>query len=474
MPSVLLDGPADFAGWRKAARGLVAQGVPPSEIVWHTDPGEADLFGGQSVEAPANDAGFSVPRAFVDLAAHAALHRAPERFTLLYRLLWRLRGEPRLMQVASDADVAQVGLLARNVRRDIHKMHAFVRFRSVQDSDAERYVAWYEPDHHVVIAATPFFARRFANMNWAILTPEQTAIWDCSTLRFGPGASIADAPTDDAIEDLWKGYYGSIFNPARVNPTAMRAEMPKHFWKNLPEAALIKPLIEGAPTRTRAMIASAPTFPVLRKGAEIVAEAEAPIAGGFDGLRKAALACKACPLWEPATQTVFGEGPAKARIMLVGEQPGDMEDLAGKPFVGPAGQMLDRALTEGGVERGDAYVTNAVKHFKFLPRGKKRIHQKPNTLEIHACHPWLERELELVEPEVVVALGATAAQAIFGRAMAIGANRGRLVEFGGRQVLITAHPSYLLRLPDAESRQREYENFVADLRLLSRFTTIGR
>ncbi len=470
MPSVLLHGPANFAGWRQAARSLIAKGVPPSEVIWQTDSAEADLFGGQAPETPADDPGFTVPRAFIDLAAHAALHRAPERFALLYRLLWRLRCEPRLMDMAADADVARIGLLARNVRRDIHKMHAFVRFRTIRDGDIERYIAWYEPDHHVVVAATPFFARRFATMRWAILTPEQTAIWDCSALRFGPGASIADAPTDDAIEDLWTSYYASVFNPARVNPQAMRAEMPKHFWKNLPEARLIRPLIETAQARTRAMIATAPTAPALRKGAEIVAEPEAPIVGGLAGLRQAALACKACPLWEPATRTVFGQGPAPARIMLVGEQPGDLEDLAGRPFVGPAGQMLDRALEEAGIARGEAYVTNAVKHFKFAPRGKRRIHQKPNSLEIHACNAWLERELELVRPELVVALGATAAQAVFDRAMAIGANRGRLIRLGGRHATITVHPSYLLRLPDEAARQREYANFVSDLRLLSQFS----
>ena len=183
-------------------------------------------------------------------------------------------------------------------------------------------------------------------------------------------------------------------------------------------------------------------------------------------LRAEAAGCRACPLWKDATQTVFGEGPAHAPIMLVGEQPGDKEDLAGKPFVGPAGQMLDRALKEAGIDRGKVYVTNAVKHFKFVPRGKIRLHQKPNTPEIKACRRWYERELAAVNPALVVAMGATAAQSVFGKITPINKKRGRLIEMDdGRKALVTVHPSYLLRLPDEDARAREYKRFIDDLRL---------
>jgi uracil-DNA glycosylase len=187
--------------------------------------------------------------------------------------------------------------------------------------------------------------------------------------------------------------------------------------------------------------------------------------GDLEKLRAEAATCRACPLWAPATQTVFGEGSQKARTILVGEQPGDAEDIKGRPFVGPAGQLLDRALEEAGIDRSGVYVTNAVKHFKFVPRGKRRIHQKPNSTEIRACHLWLERELELIEPELIVALGATAAQAIFGKATPVGASRGRLIDHDGRKVLVTVHPSYLLRLPDEEAKHREYAAFGAALKL---------
>lgn len=186
----------------------------------------------------------------------------------------------------------------------------------------------------------------------------------------------------------------------------------------------------------------------------------------LETLREEAAGCRACPLWKNATQTVFGEGPQRAHLMLVGEQPGDKEDIAGKPFVGPAGLMLDRALEEAGIDRKKTYVTNAVKHFKFVPRGKFRLHQKPTTLEIKACRPWYERELASIKPDLVVAMGATAAQSVFGKITPINKNRGRLIDLDdGIKALVTVHPSYLLRLPDEDAKAREYERFVSDLKI---------
>jgi uracil-DNA glycosylase family protein len=191
-----------------------------------------------------------------------------------------------------------------------------------------------------------------------------------------------------------------------------------------------------------------------------------PSAGSLKTLREEATNCRGCPLWKDATQTVFGEGPQHAQIMLIGEQPGDKEDLAGKPFVGPAGQMLDRALEEAGIDRSKVYVTNAVKHFKFLGRGKFRLHQKPNTSEIRACRQWYERELRSIKPMLVVAMGATAAQSVFGKTTPINKNRGHLIDLeDGIKALVTVHPSYLLRLPDAQAKAQEYERFINDLKI---------
>jgi DNA polymerase len=192
-------------------------------------------------------------------------------------------------------------------------------------------------------------------------------------------------------------------------------------------------------------------------------------------LREEAQHCRACPLWKNATQAVFGAGRPTARIVLIGEQPGDREDLEGQPFVGPAGKLLDRALEAAGVKRADTYVTNAVKHFKFEPRGKRRIHKKPNEREIATCQrQWLDRELSLIEPKLVVALGATAARAVFGRATAIGKNRGHIIKAASlateitADVIVTVHPSYLLRVPD-EDRDDAFKQFVADLKLARKY-----
>ena len=191
-------------------------------------------------------------------------------------------------------------------------------------------------------------------------------------------------------------------------------------------------------------------------------------------LRAASMTCRGCHLWTVGTQTVFGEGPKRARVMIVGEQPGDQEDRAGHPFVGPSGKLLDRALEEAGIDRGDVYVTNAVKHFKW-ERGEKsarRIHKKPNDAEIRACHPWLEEEMRLVQPEVVVCLGATAAQSIMGKSFRVTKERGRAVKApNGSTVIATVHPSSVLRAPDADARAQAEKDFFTDLRRVARKLT---
>jgi DNA polymerase len=186
-------------------------------------------------------------------------------------------------------------------------------------------------------------------------------------------------------------------------------------------------------------------------------------------LREAAATCRACDLWQRGTQTVFGEGSRAAEAMFVGEQPGNDEDLAGRPFVGPAGKLFDRALAEAGIDRARTYVTNVVKHFKWEPRGKRRIHAKPNALEITACRPWLEAELAVVKPRVLVCLGATAAQALLGRAFRVSKQRGEFVASPlAARVTATVHPSSILRAPDDETRRAEMDRFIADLRLVAR------
>lgn len=467
MHHIILDSETDFDGWRNAARALVLNDIKPADVTWIVRGSEPELFETPDSDAPVEppQGTFSVSAKFVELAKAAILHRDSERFAILYRLLWRLHANHDLLQAATDPDVALVTAMARAVHRDEHKMHAFVRFREVGREHKSHFVAWFEPEHHIVELAAPFFASRFADMPWSILTPDVCAHWDGHVISITSGVSKAEAPTEDRLEETWRRYYASIFNPARLKVKAMQTEMPKKYWRNLPEASMIKPLIEGAERSTRAMIdnqATEPHKPQKRMEPDVTRRA----ADSLNALREEAADCRACHLYKDATQTVFGEGPQGAQVVLVGEQPGDKEDLAGKPFVGPAGQMLDRALVEAGIDRKKVYVTNAVKHFKFLARGKIRLHQKPNTPEIKACRQWYERELASIEPDLVVAMGATAAQCVFNKATPINKNRGRLIDLeDGIKALVTVHPSYLLRLPDEDAKAREYQRFVEDLKI---------
>ena len=476
MKRIRLAGQTDFPGWRNAARQALLSGLSPDGLDWRVEGEDApDLFLAEDAEPPPQAAGTltpRVPRAFISLAETVILHRDPGRFALLYRLLWGMQRQPRLLEDASHPDVHLAEQVAKAIRRDIHKMHAFVRFREVASPEGEaHFIAWFEPDNFIVEAAAPFFVRRFTGMRWTILTPDRTASWDGEHLTFAAGARQEQAPTSDRLEVLWRAYYANIFNPARLKLAAMTREMPRRYWKNLPEAELIGPLTEQAAAREDAMVKAAPTEPTLFAAAEARRRTPAPVPVDngerpqtLTEARDAAAACRRCSLWEHATQTVFGEGPEGAKLMLVGEQPGDREDLAGKPFVGPAGAMLDRALAEAGIPRPEVYVTNAVKHFKFEPRGKFRLHKTPDTPEILACRWWLETERALVRPRLTVALGASAAQALLGRRVTIGRERGRPEELPqGGALWITVHPSYLLRLPDEAAKTREYGKFVADL-----------
>jgi uracil-DNA glycosylase len=467
MHRVSLQQSDSFEEFRDIARGLVAAEITPDMVAWQTG-GSADLFG---IAAPPSQSQrtFSVAAGYVELAKDVICHREAERFALLYTLLWRLtHGEKSLLLVASDPLVHRLRQMQKSVRRDTHKMTAFVRFRQVEDEMGERYVAWFEPEHHILRRVSSFFVDRFAAMRWSILTPEGSLYWDTDKLTVGPALDKSQAPQGDDFEDWWRSYYRSTFNPARANPTAQRAEMPKKYWHNLPEAPLIPGMLAQARHRTEKMIEALPLKPRDVPGWQRHTQMEPP-AGTLDALKAQAAACQRCPLWKPATQTVFGQGPADAPVVFVGEQPGDQEDLAGKPFVGPAGQMFDRALAEAGIDRARVYVTNAVKHFKYEPRGKRRIHKTPSNAEVDHCRWWVEGELNLIKPQLTVALGATAARALTGRSVTISRERGRLVPFnGGRTGLITVHPSFLLRLPDRAAQAAEYRRFVEDLRAVGR------
>ncbi len=467
----------DFDGWRKAARAMRLAGVEPADarfVVAGAVGETGSLFqdaGPPAVPQP-RDGQFTVPKAFVDVAQEVILHRSDDRFDLMYRLLWRLRDEPDLMKVVSDVDVADAMERAKNVSRASHKMKAFVRFRIVNDDDGEAFVAWFEPAHRVLEKTSGFFVRRFTTMRWSILTPDGSCFWDGKALTFGPPARAEDAPDEDEIEEFWKTYYASTFNPARLKVQTMQGEMPKRYWKNLPEAQLIPELVAASRARTETMVDSQPSEPNARLAKAIARSVrdgsweEGYVASTLEELRHGIQACRRCPLYRDATQGVCGEGPGQAaKLMIVGEQPGDQEDLAGRPFVGPAGQVLGAALAEAGIDRADVYVTNAVKHFKHEPRGKRRLHKTPVASEVSACRWWLDQERRLVRPKVVLALGGTAALGVLNRKVAVTKERGEPLPLSdGSTAMITVHPSYLLRIPDEDAKVRERAAFLQDLK----------
>ncbi|MFK8250700.1 UdgX family uracil-DNA binding protein [Ancylobacter terrae] len=472
---------ADHAGFRRAVRRLVADGVPPADIGWRmretaerADATAGDLFAGLPPRTdvgaatdrpgvPSDAPALALPRAVGELVDLVLCHRDPERFGRLYTLVWRvLNGERRLIDNPADPLVHRLSLMAKSVRRDIHKMHAFVRFRALgSESGRERFLAWFEPEHFIVEAAAPFFRTRFPGMDWAILTPVGTVGWDGQTLMFGPPAGRPRLPEGDGFEEGWLAYYASAFNPARTNPVMMRTEMPKKYWPNLPEAQLIPGLVRSAAARVEDMIAREASVPRKRDPRKAVEAMSEQAPASLDDLNRL---IRDTPSFVPGgTRAVLGEGPMGADLALVGEQPGDQEDIEGRPFVGPAGQLLMKALAEAGLERDRLYLTNAVKHFKFVQRGKRRLHQKPTTGEVKHYRWWLEAELGFVRPRLVVALGGTAALALSGEALAVTRERGPR-PLGRHAGFVTVHPSFLLRLPDPAAREEGFKAFVSDLR----------
>jgi uracil-DNA glycosylase len=488
----------DFGEWRAAARPLLATAVPPEDIVWsdwrspslgetedvHVGPRPSSSHAALAPVAPGipTSAGHgsrtpavpgnrmasnfappppAIPRRLLSLLEELACYRDPGRWELMYRLTWRVLHQNRaLLDNDADPDVQRARAWARAIHRDVHKMHAFVRFQETRtDTGDKHYVAWFEPAHEILRTTAPFFEKRFANMRWMIATPDGAAVWSGERTDFIESPSRSKLPRHDSTHSLWRTYYRNICNVARINPLVMQREMPKRYWQHLPEASEIKGLLsEGRVTTQQALIT--PARPdelripqaIARSLERIVPPADSP------------LTCKLCNLWRHATQAVIGEGPPNAAVMLVGEQPGDEEDLKGRPFVGPAGQVLDEILQRAGLNRAELFVTNSVKHFKWEPRGKRRLHKRPGQEEVGACGTWLDREIANVAPRVIVALGATAIRAVTGSSEKIEDARQRVLRHSrGAWVICTYHPSAILR-SDADRKLALSQALEDDLR----------
>jgi probable DNA metabolism protein len=425
MRQIVLKAETDWEGWRQATRALILAGIEPEALTWAVGSGE-------TAPIPEATGSFHVPRALVSLAAQAIQARNPDRFGLLYSLVWRINAGEKLLEDETDPDLSLVRRLALEVRADAHRMRTNMRFLPVQEDGGTRFLGWFEPAHFVLPANAQLITRRFPDLALTIVTPDGAAHWDGSSLLFGSG--LRHAEDDEALQAWWERHRDRLLEQATPDVSVPEAESVDEAPRS-PDLPPLGPVV----LHTKA-------DPALRRSA------------------KDALSCRRCPLYEPATQTIFGEGPPDAPVMFVGEQPGDQEDTIGRPFVGPAGQMMDRAMEEAGIDRRTIYVTNAVKHFKFTPRGKRRIHQTPEVPEIQACSFWLDVERTHIRPRLLVLMGGSAARAVLGRAVTISRERGRPIQMpDGQTVFVTVHPSFLLRVPDAAAKAREYAAFVKDL-----------
>lgn len=449
-----------FQAWRDAARQLASNRVSPTDVTWD----DGGLFGSDPVPPPGPQP-VTASKDFLDLARSVASHSDPERWALLYTALMRLQDDRGFIANPADPLTDRLGRMAKSVRRDIHKMHAFVRFHELPAQGPRRsFGAWFEPEHPILEAATPFFAKRFADMDWLIATPEGTARFD-GTITYDPPADRPNLP-EDASHDLWQTYFANIFNPARIKTQAMRSEMPVKYWKNLPETGLIAQMLADAPRRVQAMrdagASTAPGF-AAKVTARIRQAPDESMPQDMDSAGRQASRCTRCDLCHAATQTVWGKGDPAAPLMIVGEAPGDQEDLQGLPFVGPAGQLLHRTMEQAGLDARRVWMTNAVKHFKFTPRGKRRIHQTPNVSEIKHCRWWLDLERGFVQPRLTLAMGATAAFALTGNNRPLTPRRGQVERaLDGGPVLLTWHPSLILRL-DGDRAAEAQKQFAQDL-----------
>jgi probable DNA metabolism protein len=438
-----------FAEWRNKARGFLLQDIPPDKIIWQSASNTQNnlLSGLEEAVSSEPTKEISIPKEFLKLAQAVGCHRELQKWDWLYQALWRLtHNEKHLLQISSDPLVHSLYILYKAVRRDAHKMKAFVRFKCLKQAGEDFYISWYRPDHNIARYVANFFKRRFSVMKWTIMTPDETVSWGGEELEFSPGVPHKNQ-IEDNIEELWLTYYSAIFNPARIKIKAMKNEMPIRFWHGLPEAAIIPKILAEAPQRVAKMMKE-------QEGFKSSAAEFLPQIKTLETLRKAASVCEGCDLYRCAKQTVFGQGPADAKLIIVGEQPGLEEDTKGVPFVGPAGKVLREALAKAEIPEKDVYITNVVKHFKHQAYHGKKLHRTPTPREVAACKPWIDSEIEAIQPQLVLCLGVTAAKALIKPGFTMKKDHGIWTESTSHfQLSATYHPAAILRSPTPEMRE---------------------
>ena len=422
----------DFISWRNEARRLLVLGVRPELVTWENNQNH-DLFATEAASAPS--AKLAISQHFLQLAKAVCCHRNPDRWAILYRVLWRMtQNKEKLLHNPVDPDMRALRTMEKAIGRDVHKMHAFVRFQQVLDADGEEYfVAWFEPEHNIAEYTAGFFTKRFTNMRWSILTPDQCLHWN-GQLSITPGLEKAQIPKVDNIENLWLTYYSNIFNPARLKIDAMQSEMPKKYWKNLPEAQMIPELIQQAGTRTDKMVQAPRTDDqhyrqrsrklkaaqdTLRDKVipsfNVITQERLDSVTNLAQLKQTTQQCQVCAHACAATQAIVADTVADLdgmdmTVMVIAEQPDDATDRHGEPFhdhpkSSPA--ALKRWLTTQ-YPAVSFHFSYAVKHFYYQVQQRKRV-GLPTTQLQQQCAPWLAKEIELVRPDKIVVLGTSLA-----------------------------------------------------------------
>ena len=439
--------------WRTKARQLLAQKVYPQDIHWKCDEFEFS-FGEEFRPRPINSE-FTLPREFIETAMSVSAYRNDSTWDLLYRIAWRLLYENRnLLQITIDSEVRELMARRHSVGRDIHKMHAFVRFREIKNGEDSIFMAWHRPDHRILRLAIPFFKDRFNGMNWVIMTEDESVSWDKKELSFLPGIGKVELPPDEK-EDLWKNYYSAIFNPARVKVKMMKKEMAVRYWDTLPETQLISSLLDDAENRVKKFEEANPRVIPIKS------------VSSLSEIKEAMRKCQSCGICARSHGPVSGIGPIDAKLAFIGEQPGDQEDLRQVPFIGPAGQELARALAAVQIERNDIYLTNAVKGFKWVKGSIEREHRTADSKEISACRPWLQNELGIIKPKILVCLGRIAAQSVIGKLIKLEDVRGQFFATPmSDKTIVLPHPASILRIKDPQEQEISRQRFLSEMMLV--------
>lgn len=452
---------AGFSDWLREAEALIGASVPPEEVVWiHDRAAEPSLFSCAALTpvetrtmqalTPSLRENFRLACAYLDL----------ERWALPYRALWRWHYGESCAVLAGDPDGSALLRRARAVARAAHLMKGFIRFRERPSAEGNpRFVASYTPEHDVLTFVAEHFLDRMGHTTWLISTPSGSVCSDGRQLIWGDAVSIR-ASGGDTNEDLWRRYYRSTFNPERLNPDLMRSHLPHRHEVSLPESRDIPALISAASLGESRQLHSScagidPARPAEKRGRHTSRARNSD---------EALDACRQCELWENATYPVAGTGPSDARIVLVGEQADDHDDLVGEAFSGPSGRFLDTLLNDAGLSRETVYLTHAVKHFHFETKQLQRVYRSPSLVHIEACKGWLQQELEALAPRVVLALGRSAATALghTGDALPHDAEPHAL-KGPGYWIVPTWHPDFALRSPDLAARTRAKAHITASL-----------